>query len=267
MRSQDGTRIGLAISVVAALALVAGPMAGRSTAAPGAQQGLTGVKFNVRYEGSFDATWRTSTPVVVPDPNNRYRCRGGDQSGTLTSSVRSNTKPFVFILGKTPGGRSIHHDFRPRQGGERAMVSSNRTAQGFSMQFSGGQCLRYDIPQPGCSAHTFPGEVAPISSTTGSLPSGINPVYQVFLAWQLEPELPMGCDDGIRYPDDFNYGWQAVALRIKPLYRCGMRKPRRCKLTIGRERTYAHNVTQGDTTYSSTVHLRWSLTFTAAGKT
>jgi hypothetical protein len=45
-----------------------------------------------------------------------------------------------------------------------------------------------------------------------------------------------------------------------------MRKPRRCKLTIGRDRTYVYNETQGGATYSSTVHVKWSVTFTAAGR-
>jgi hypothetical protein len=55
-------------------------------------------------------------------------------------------------------------------------------------------------------------------------------------------------------------------LRVKPLYRCGMRKPRRCKLTIGGDKTYVYNETQGGATYSSIVHLKLSVTFTAAGR-
>jgi hypothetical protein len=205
--------------------------------------------------------------VQVPDPQHTYRCSGGDSSWTLTSSVHSNSKPFVFILGHEPGSSGLSHDFRPVDGMEKATVTSNRTAQEWYMRYSGHQCFREDIPEPGCAAHTFPGDVIPISSSSGRMDSSINPVYHVFLEWQLEPESnPIGCGNNIVLPADFGYGWQDDVLRARQLYRCGMRKPRRCKLTIGRDRTYVHNVTDGDTTYSSTVHLRWSVTFIAAGR-
>ena len=265
MRSKYGIRVLLAIGVAAVLAGAGGTLAGGSAAAPSASQ-LDGVKFKVRYQGSFDATWHDSSPVVLPDTQHPFRCGGGDSSGTLTSSVHSNSKPFVFKLGHEPGSSGLSHAFRPPNGMEKAMVTSNRTAQGFFMRYSGHQCIREDIPQPGCGTHTFRGDVAPINSSSGRMDSSINPVYHVFLDWQLEPETPIGCSDGIVYPGDFSYGWRDAVLRAKPLYRCGLRKPRRCKLTIGRERTYVQNTTQGDATYSSTVHVKWSVTFTAAGR-
>ena len=265
MRSKYGIRVLLAIGVAAVLAGAAGTLAGGSAAAPSASQ-LDGVKFKVRYQGSFDATWHDSSPVVLPDTQHPFRCGGGDSSGTLTSSVHSNSKPFVFKLGHEPGSSGLSHAFRPPNGMEKSMVTSTRTAQGFFMRYSGHQCFREDIPQPGCGTHTFRGDVAPINSSSGRMDSSINPVYHVFLDWQLEPETPIGCSDGIVYPGDFSYGWRDAVLRAKPLYRCGLRKPRRCKLTIGRERTYVQNTTQGDATYSSTVHVKWSVTFTAAGR-
>ena len=265
MRSQHGIRTLSVIGVAAILAAVAGTVAGGSAAAPSAAQ-LDGVKFKVRYEGSFDATWHDSSPVVIPDPQHTFRCGGGDSSGTLTSSVHSNSKPFIFMLYHEPGGSGLSHRFRPPNGLEKATVTSNRTAQGFLMRYSGHQCIREEIPQPGCGAHTFLGDVMPINSSSGRMDSSINPVYHVFLDWQLEPELAIGCSDDIVYPPGFGYGWQDDVLRAKPLYRCGMRKRRRCKLTIGRERTYVYNVTQDGATYSSTVHVKWSVTFTAAGR-
>ena len=179
MRSKYGIRVLLAIGVAAVLAGAAGTLAGGSAAAPSASQ-LDGVKFKVRYQGSFDATWHDSSPVVLPDTQHPFRCGGGDSSGTLTSSVHSNSKPFVFKLGHEPGSSGLSHAFRPPNGMEKAMVTSNRTAQGFFMRYSGHQCIREDIPQPGCGTHTFRGDVAPINSSSGRMDS-INPVYHVFL--------------------------------------------------------------------------------------
>ena len=255
----------LAIGAAAILAAVAGTLAGGSVAAPSASQ-MDGVKFKVRYQGSLDATWHDSSPVVLPDTQHPFRCGGDDSSGTLTSSVHSNSKPFIFKLGHEPGGSGLSHAFRPPNGMEKATVTSNRTAQGFLMRYSGHQCIREEIAQPGCGAHTFRGDVAPINSSSGRMDSSNNPVYHVFLAWQLEPELAIGCSNDIVFPGDFDYGWRDAVLRAKPLYRCGVRKPRRCKLTIGRERTYVYNVTDGSATYSSTVHVKWSVTFAAAGR-
>jgi hypothetical protein len=264
MRSHFGIRTLLAFGVAAILAAVAGTVAGGSAAAPSAAQ-MGGVKFKVRYEGSFDATWHVSSPVLLPDPQHTYQCQGGDASGTLTSSVHSNSKPFLFYLYHEPGSSGLSNGFRPPQGLEKATVTSNRTAQEWFMRYSGHQCIREEMPEPGCAAHTFLGDVAPINSSSGRMDSSDNPVYHVYLYWQLEPEFALGCSDNIIYPADFGYGWQDAVLRAKPLYRCGMRKPRRCKLTIGRERTYVYNVTQDGVTYASAVHEKWSVTFTAAG--
>ena len=267
MRRHLPIRALLAIGAAAILAAAAGTVAGGSVAAPNARQSLPGVKFKVRYQGSLDATWHDSTPVLLPDAQHPFQCQGDDSSGTLTSSVQNNSKAFLFILGHEPGGSWLSHAFRPVNGSELATVTSNRTARGFLMRYSGHQCVREEIPQPGCAAHTFRGLVLPISSSSGRLDSGPNPVYHVYLEWQLEPELAIGCSDDIVLPQDFGYGWQDAVLRAKPLYRCGMRKPRRCKLTIGRERTYVFNDTQSNgATSSSTVHLKWSVTFTAAGR-
>jgi hypothetical protein len=53
---------------------------------------------------------------------------------------------------------------------------------------------------------------------------------------------------------------------VKQLYRCGIKKPRRCKMTIGRDRTYVLNQTDGGETYTTNLHETWSLTFAAAGR-
>ena len=82
---------------------------------------------------------------------------------------------------------------------------------------------------------------------------------------KLEPET-IGCGDGIVFPGGYRYGWEAAQLRLKPLYRCGIRKPRSCKLTIGRDRTYVYDTTDRGVHYTSTVHVKWSVTFLARGR-
>ena len=160
MAGQFGIRTLLAFGAATILAAVAATFAGGSAAAPSAQQ-MSGVAFFVRYQGKFDATWHDSSPVIVPDPNHSFQCGGDDSSGTLTSSVHNNSKPFILILGHEPGSSGLSHEFRPPNGLEKARVISNRTSQWWYMRYSGGQCFREEIPQPGCGAHSFLGNVAP----------------------------------------------------------------------------------------------------------
>ena len=130
MRRHLPIRALLAIGVAAILAAAAGTVAGGSAAAPNARQSLPGVKFKVRYQGSLDATWHDSTPVLLPDAQHPFQCQGDDSSGTLTSSVQNNSKAFLFILGHEPGGSWLSHAFRPVNGSELATVTSNRRRNG-----------------------------------------------------------------------------------------------------------------------------------------
>ena len=204
--------------------------------------------------------------MQVPDPNHTFRCEGDDLSGTLTSSVRPGRRPFFISVGHELGGRSLSVWFRPPNGMDKGVVTSARTAQGFLMRYSGGQCIRQEIAQPGCGAHTVTTDVMPFSSISGRLDSGINPLYRVQVDWPLEPPNIIGCDDGVILPGDYGYGWQAAAIRAKTLYRCGIKKPRRCKITIGRDRTYVVDRWDRGSHYESMVHIKWSLTFIAAGR-
>jgi hypothetical protein len=269
MGAERGTRRigGRALSAVAATAILAvagAAFAGGSAASPSASQ-ASGFKFRVVYKGSFEASWRSSRPVQVPDQNHTFRCEGDDSSGTLTSSVRPGSRPFFISFGHELGGPYLHVWFRPPNGGDKGIVTSNRTAQGWLMRYSGHQCIREEIAQPGCGGHTVTTDVMPFSSITGGLGSGVNPLYRVQLAWPLEPET-IGCSDGIFLPTDYDYGWRAVAIRGKTLYRCGIKKGRRCKVTIGRDRTYVFDKWDRGSHYETTVHVKWSLTFIGAGR-
>jgi hypothetical protein len=258
-------RVLAAGTAVVTLAVVGAVFAGGSAASPASSQGGP-PRFRVVYQGSVEATWHNSRPVQVPDQNHTYRCEGNDSSGTLTSSVRPGRRPFFISVGHELGGRSLSVWFRPPNGGDKGVVTSNRTAQGWLMVYSGGQCVRKEMAQPGCGAHTVTSDVMPFSSISGRLDSGINPLYRVQLDWPLEPPNIIGCDFGEHFPSDYSYGWRAASIRGKTLYRCGIKKPRRCKITIGRDRTYVVDTWNGGSHYESKVHVKWSLTFIAAGR-
>jgi hypothetical protein len=264
MRASIEIRALLAIGAAAILATVAGTVARGSAAAPRAAQ-MGGVWFVASYEGTLDATWRSSSPVVLPDVQHPFRCGGDDSSGQLMSSVRPQRKAFKVWIGHELGGRQLSIGFRPPSGMHTGVVTSNRTAQGFLMRYSGHQCVRYDIPQPGCGAHTVTTSVMPLDEVSGRFDSALSPVWHVNPSWPLEPQT-IDCSDGIFFPTDYDYGWRAATLRAKQLYRCGMKKPRRCKMTIGRDRTYVFNQVDGGETYTTNLHVTWSITFAAAGK-
>ena len=211
VRSHFGIRTLQALGVAALLAVAAGTVAHESVASPGAAQ-YGGVKFIVSYQGDFDATWHTSSPVVLPDAQHPFQCGGGDSSGSLTSSVRPQRRAFRIWAGHEIGSRPLSISFRPPNGIDKGTVISNRTAQGFFMRYSGGQCVRYDMPEPGCGEHTFTDDVTPLNEVSGHFGWGLNPVYHVDVSWPREPADSVGCDDGIFFPTDYDYGWRAAEL-------------------------------------------------------
>jgi hypothetical protein len=256
-------KILLAIGATAVLAVFAGTIANGSSAAPRAAQ-MGGVWFNASYAASFDATWSQSSPVVLPTPDHPFQCGGGDLSGELTSSLQPGGK-FKVWVGYELGDRHLSIAFKPPHGTPKGVVTSNRTAQEWFMQYSGHQCVRYDIPEPGCGAHTVTVPVMPLNVVGGDGDWGPKKIWDVQPNWPLEPQT-IGCGDGIFYPPDFDLDWSAAPWRAKQLYRCGMKKPRRCKMTIGRDRTYVYDQTDGVTRYTTNLHVTWSMTFSGATK-
>jgi hypothetical protein len=105
MPSNFGIRALLAIGTAAILGTVAGTVARESAAAPKAAQ-MGGVWFVANYQGTFDATWRSSRPVLLPDAQHPFQCQGDDSSGSLTSSVRPQGKPFKVWIGTTSAAAS-----------------------------------------------------------------------------------------------------------------------------------------------------------------
>jgi hypothetical protein len=125
------------------------------------------------------------------------------------------------------------------------------------MRYSGGECHQVPIDESGCGGHTFTGHVA-LLPDGGSFEFSHNRVY---LDWEAEPET-LGCDDGIQYDaaDATRMGQHFGRMVVKTLWRCGIRKGRRCKITIGRSSDYPFQATQQEETYTSNVHVDWSVT-------
>lgn len=62
-----------------------------------------------------------------------------------------------------------------------------------------------------------------------------------------------------------------TALDLKKLYRCGIQKPRGCRLTIRGSHTHSHSISQPtpDGTHADVGNgrIEWSVTFVAVGRT
>lgn len=114
----------------------------------------------------------------------------------------------------------------------------------------------------GCSVRTFTGGVA-----LDGYRDGGDPVQRVSLNWQMEPEgSHVDCPGGTMRPVDPAETAKA-SLDLRRLYRCGMRKPRGCKLTIRGQRSFSVSTSSGEG-QSSTGNSRiaWSITFVSAGR-
>ncbi len=254
--SRSRIRILSILFATAILAIAVLSVAGMPAASASPER-LTGVKFVLEYRGSLNGTWHNTYAV------DQSKCIGDDFSGSFTSSVRPGSKRFTVVVDSEFGHRPFL-DWGANQGTSKGVVTSNRTAQGWLMKYSGGECHPVQKDESGCGAHTFAGQVG-LEPVGGSFGFNRNRVY---LNWALEPEPAIGCDDGVVYdskseaPNGAGYG----KLDVKKLYRCGFRKPRRCKLTIGRSSNFSFHDTKGPASYTSTVHIEWSVTFVAVGR-
>jgi hypothetical protein len=245
--------------ILSTAAVVAGVSA---SSADAARQTASGVRFVVTYRGTLQGTWQMSSPVLLPGPNEPYRCQGDSSSGSLTSSVAPGSRPFIAIA-DNEFGHYLYLSTPTVQ--PRGLVTSNQSAQGFLLTYSGGQCVRKDMPEPGCGANTFAGSASPLSYDGGELMKNLNRLY---LAWELTPPDTTGCDDMLEF--DVRYmnpgGGAAAALDLKKLYRCGVRNPHGCTLTIHGQTRYAARHDEGPETFDSTYTIEWSATFKAAGR-
>lgn len=243
----------LSVVLVTALAVVAAATgAGTADASSSSARGYSQVKFALDYRGTISGTWRNSSPVV----NQGFQCKGHDLSGSFTSTVRPGSRRQTVQLYKDLGGRKIQMQWKPNN--PMGVVSSNRTAQGWMMVRSGGQCRQVPKDESGCGAHTFNG-LARLEPAGGSWAFSRN---RAVLSWEPEPET-IGCDDGMTYDHRIGtlFGQHYARFVPKTLYLCGIRKGRRCRFTIGATSDYPFQVTQNEETYTSNVHTEWSVTF------
>ncbi len=227
-----------------------------ATAPPSpAAKATAGIRFVVHFQGSFEGSWRSTLTQPI-DPV-RFRCPGNDSWGTFKSSVRP-VKPPVITVG-SEGKNTFYF------GGNfnwRGIVSSARTGEGWLLQLSKGACVRVPMPVNGCSVRTFNGGVG-----LDGYRDGGNLVQWVALDWQLEPEgSHVDCPGGTMRPVDPAETARA-ALDLRKLYRCGMRKPRGCKLTIRGQRSFSVSRSSGEGQSSTgNSRLAWTVTFVSAGR-
>lgn len=219
-----------------------------------------GVRFEIQYRGSWEGTWRNV--LFKPDATSGRSCQGHEFSGSFKSSVRPGAKPYTVTVEKE--GRTLYLDWRPGNGATRGIVTSTRTNEGWMLTYTGGNCIR-SVPPPfeGCGTHTFAGPVA----LAGFSPF-LRGVHRVYLAWLVEPDLPCRTgEDGVR---GVSFPTEAArqVLDLEKLYRCGVRKPRGCRLTLGGRKSFSAESTSegGAGVHSGSSSVEWSVTFVSIGK-
>jgi hypothetical protein len=257
--SRSRVRILSALFTTAVLAVAV--LSGLRAAWASPERAPTAVRFVLDYRGSVNGTWQNTSTVELG-----LKCIGHDLSGSFTSAVRPGSKRYTLLIYKDIDGRHLLLDWGSQR--PKGVVSSNRTAKGWFMKYSGGECHQVTKDESDCAPHTFAGDVA-------LLPDGGNFDFnhnRVYFDWQAEPRREPGtifnCDDGIFYDqaDGTNMGQHFAKMFVKNLYRCGMRKPRRCTAKIGRKSDYPFHKVEGRETFDSKVHVEWSVTFRAVGK-
>jgi hypothetical protein len=256
-------RVLAVVVATSGLALAAAIFSGAPASASPAQEG--GVKFLMQYQGTFGGTYSVVQPVGTS--SNKFVCSGQEEKRSMTSSVRP-ARPYYLTVYKAFG--SIETKFSPNaHGSTKGRVSLDRAAASWLMRYSGGQCTRYDETWPGCGSRTFLGQAVPLDGISESGKS------RVHLQWQVEPDTE-GCivaiflTGGLTKVGD---PWEGVAafLDSKKLYRCGMARPRACRITIGGKKTYTDHQEQKTesaptTTIDTVLHIEWKLTLVAVGR-
>lgn len=254
-------RQAIAVGVFALTLVAAASLPSTAPALPERAQG--GTRFVVSYQGSFEGSWRSAN---TKNDISGYKCGGDDASGTLKSTVRPGKAPLTVVVASDLGGRSVFLDWGRSGGAHKGVVSSVRTADGWSLDYQQGACVKVPLFWlQNCVARTFAGLV----SLTKDSKLTRN-VQRVFLDWELEPGDGK-CTMGQMWGAAAVPGEEARAtLDLWKLYQCGIRKPRGCRLTIRGAHTHSHSISKptsdGTTIDVGNGRIQWSVTFVARGR-
>lgn len=238
---------------IAVLALMA--VGGIPAASARSEHQLKTVKFVIDFRGNLNASWHDATAVDL----RQFRCSGDDETGTFTSSVRPGHKRSTLVLSKDFS--HVDATWNDNHGA----VKSNRTSQGWMMGVKDHQCQQLPMIYADCGANAFEGP-AQLTWVGGSAGASFT---RIFLEWQQEPYWDEAktphCSRGEVYDPSSVTGTGAgfAKLSLDKLYRCGVRKGRRCTMTISSTKDFPYHVVQGDLTEDSSVHVDWSATFRA----
>ena len=250
-----------------ALVLIVGVGATSAVATP-AQS--TGARFLIQYKASFVGDWSIVTGPGTRCPETNYE----EQSGTFSSSVKTGSRKYVVDVYRP--FTSIQWDYTPKRSIDiRGIVTSKKTAQGWFRKYCDAPPRsRQDIvtmDNSGCTAETFPGFVGLHPLRGGYLHDG--KPERVFFSWEWEREH-LNCQIGSMWLGIDPQQQVARPLDFKKLHRCGIKKPRGCRLTIGGAKNFSYSadtkggdlLRRGNTEYRGKSRLEWSVTFVAIGR-
>lgn len=233
------------------------------------------LKFLVQYSSQISGSWHRSTAKGT-------RCGApSEESGTFSSTLGRGTRPMYVVVDKEFGRVAVRWSSENARG----KVKASRTAEGW---YTKGGCDPYPpqalvhipINNSGCGTRSFATGVIlrPLSGQNES-----RGPTRLVLDWQRQTSTShLDCIGGLYEDggDGANAGsWlerTAQPLNWTTLYRCGVRNPRGCRMTIGTTRTFSERkeYTRDDFGYperegiwveAATVRIKWSVTFVAVG--
>jgi hypothetical protein len=232
------------------------------------------LKFLVQYSSQISGSWHRSTAKGT-------KCGAPtEESGTFSSTLAPGARPLTIVVDRDSG----HIHVRWPNEEPRGKVNASRTAEGW---YTKGGCDPYPpqalehipLDNSGCRTRSF-ATVVSLRPLSGQYED--RGPTRMLLDWQRGPTTSLHCNSGTYEDggDGANAGsWlerTAQPLNWTTLYRCGVRNPKGCRMTIGTTRTFSEQKewTRADFGYperegiwveAATVRIKWSVTFVAVG--